>query len=74
MNCEQWFERLYQFMDRDLDAIAWHEVEAHMKDCRPCYGRYELEVKIRDRLRISCQGEGCTEALRQKIKALLDKY
>jgi len=74
MNCDEWFEKLYRYIDRDLDQIVWKDVEAHMHDCRPCYSRYELEVKIKQRLKESCESDCCTEALRVKIRAILEKF
>ena len=74
MNCEEWFEKLYRFIDKDLDQAAWKDIEAHMHDCRPCFDRYDLEIKIRERLQASCRKEGCTESLRLRIRALLEKF
>lgn len=74
MNCEEWFEKLYHYLDKDLDQIQWKEVETHMHDCRPCFDRYDLEIKIRQRLKESCNNEGCTETLRLKIRAIIEKF
>jgi len=73
MNCDQWFEKLYLYIDKDLDAISWNDVDAHMKQCRPCCNRYDLEVKLRTRLQKSCKFEVCTEALRVRIQTILKK-
>ena len=74
MNCDEWFEKLYKYIDKDLKDIAWKDVEAHMSDCRPCFNRYDLEIKIRQRLKESCCKESCTESLRLKIQAILEKF
>jgi len=73
VNCEQWFEQLYRFIDKDCDKIVWKDVEEHMNHCRPCFDRYELEVKIRERMQQTCRFEKCTESLRIKIQAILKK-
>jgi len=30
------FERLSEYIDRELDAPTCREIEAHIKDCKPC--------------------------------------
>lgn len=74
VNCDEWFEKLYQILDRDLDQDVWHQVEEHMKRCRPCWDRYEFERRLKERLQKSCCREASTESLRIRIKALLEKY
>ena len=74
MNCDEWFDRLYQILDRDLDETVWLQVEEHMKHCRRCWDRYEFELRIKERLKTSCGQEPCSESLRKRINALLKKY
>jgi mycothiol system anti-sigma-R factor len=70
MNCEEWFERLYQILDKDLDAKVWKELEQHMQDCQPCLDRFELEKRIQERVKQCCKEESCTESIRLRIKAI----
>jgi mycothiol system anti-sigma-R factor len=74
MNCDEWFDRLYQILDRDMDDVVWRDVESHMKNCRPCWDRYEFEVRLKAKVKKSCCIESCTESLRLRIKALFEKY
>jgi len=74
MNCDEWFERLYKILDRDVDEGVWREVEEHMKLCRPCWDRYEFEKRLKEKVKKSCCVESCTESLRIRIKALFEKY
>jgi mycothiol system anti-sigma-R factor len=74
MNCDQWFDRLYQILDRDLDEDAVKELKAHMKDCRSCWDRFEFEKRLKARLKDSCCKESCTDTIRLRIKALFKKY
>jgi mycothiol system anti-sigma-R factor len=74
MNCNDWLDRLYQILDRDLDETVWKDLEAHMKECRSCWDRFEFEKQIKSRVKNSCQEESCTETLRLRIKALFKKY
>ena len=74
MNCDQWFEKLYQILDRDLDEAAWKELKEHMSDCRPCWDRYEFEKRLKARLKDSCCKDTCAETIRSKIKAIFKKF
>jgi mycothiol system anti-sigma-R factor len=74
MNCDEWFEKLYLYIDKDLKKIDWDHVEEHMKGCRPCWDRYEIEVKLKERLSKSCSVERCSESFRLRIKAILEKF
>ena len=74
MNCKEWYEKLYQILDRDCEASVWRDVETHMKQCRPCWDRYEFEIKLKEKVKSSCCKESCTESLRIRIKALFEKY
>ncbi len=74
MNCQEWYVKLYRILDRDVEETVWLEVEAHMKCCRPCWDRYEFEKRIKEQIKSSCCKETCTESLRKRIKAFLEKY
>ena len=74
MNCKECLNQLYQYLDRDLSTITWKEVDEHIKACRPCLDRHDLEVKLRTRVKESCCIEVCTEKLRQRIKLILDRF
>jgi mycothiol system anti-sigma-R factor len=74
MNCDEWLQKLYKILDRDMSEISWKEVEAHMKDCRPCWDRFEFEKRLKDRVKNSCRTVSCTESFRLRIKAIFQKY
>jgi anti-sigma factor RsiW len=35
-NCLALFERLSEYIDRELDAPTCEDIEAHIKACKPC--------------------------------------
>ena len=57
MNCQEWYDKLYQILDRDLDQTVWQELEAHMKLCRSCWDRFEFEKDLKARVKKSCRME-----------------
>jgi mycothiol system anti-sigma-R factor len=73
MNCDESFEVLYRFLDKDLESGTCDEVEVHLKICRPCWDRFEFEKKLKARFQ-KCCSEQIPEHLEARIKALLEKY
>lgn len=74
MNCKESFELIYRYLDKDLTGATFEELEVHFKICRSCWDRVEFEKRLKERLKNSCCKEKCSEALRERIKALLEKY
>jgi anti-sigma factor RsiW len=35
-NCVKLFERLSEYIDRELDTPTCKDIEAHIRDCKPC--------------------------------------
>ncbi len=74
MNCNEWIAQLYLILDKEMEENVWQDVEAHMKLCRPCWDRFEFEMRLKERVKSSCCKESCTESLRLRIVALFEKY
>jgi len=36
MDCKEIFDRLSEYIDRELDPNLCEEIEDHIKDCEPC--------------------------------------
>lgn len=74
MKCGECLDKLYRFMDHDLDDGEWAQVDIHIRECRACFDRHELEVQIKQRLEKSCCLTVCTEKLRLRVRAILDRF
>ena len=74
MNCNESLERLYQYLDSDLEKAPRGEIEKHLERCRHCWDRFEFEKKLIERFKSSCCREKCPDSLRRRIQALLEKY
>lgn len=73
ISCEEALQRLFAYLDRELDAHAHHEVEDHISRCRSCFSRVEFEKRLKERLREAGRGE-TPEQLQARIGQLLRKY
>lgn len=50
LRCREAVERLWTYLDGDLDAIGHEEVEAHLSFCLRCCGELAFAREVRDRL------------------------
>jgi mycothiol system anti-sigma-R factor len=73
MNCKEALEKIYEFLDKDI-SVPLSEIEKHLDWCRHCWDRFEFEKRLIERLKKSCHKEPCSETLRSRINALLEKY
>lgn len=55
-NCQETLDKLYSFLDRELDPRERREVEAHLSLCPPCREVFRIEYNV---LRVV--GEKCRE-------------
>lgn len=74
MNCEKALEKLWQYLDRELDGVSSGELERHLGECRECFSRAEFERQLRALLRRSCGGEQAPPELRDRLRKLLELF
>ncbi|MGH8502965.1 MAG: anti-sigma factor family protein [Gammaproteobacteria bacterium] len=73
LTCEEVLEHLFAYVDQELDAEKKGEVERHMERCRSCFSRAEFERRFRSRV-IETGLSEAPERVRQRVRALLDKF
>lgn len=65
-DCGQALEKLYLFIDHEMDDASCEEIEAHIKSCSPCLDEYDLERVVKSLVMRSCN-EVAPEPLREKV-------
>lgn len=71
MNCEESLEKLWQFLDKELDGASSDELQRHLDECRHCFSKVEFEQRLRTMLRRSCTGEQAPPELRERLSRLV---
>ncbi|HKV46197.1 MAG TPA: mycothiol system anti-sigma-R factor [bacterium] len=71
MNCEEALEKLWQYLDRELDGESTSELHRHLEECRHCFSKVEFEQRLRAIVRRSCSGEQAPAELRERLSRLL---
>lgn len=70
-DCNSAFERLFDFLDGELDASLEDRLRAHVAKCRHCFENAEFERRFLEALRAARESEKCPKALRERVLATL---
>ena len=69
--CEQMFERLDDYIDRELAADEMERAREHMETCAVCAGEYRFDatvvLRVRERLARIAPPAGLLEAIRVRL-------
>jgi mycothiol system anti-sigma-R factor len=74
MNCQEALERLWQYLDHELDGESSTELQRHLQECRECFSKAEFERRLRALLRRSCGGDQAPPELRKRLSRLLRMF
>ncbi|HLM20221.1 MAG TPA: mycothiol system anti-sigma-R factor [Propionibacteriaceae bacterium] len=66
-DCEHVLERVYEFLDNELDAATSDAIRQHLAMCEPCIDRFDAEQAVKALVHRSCGGEAAPSHLRAKI-------
>jgi mycothiol system anti-sigma-R factor len=70
-HCEQVLERMYEFLDNELDTATGDAIRHHLAACEPCLDAFDVEQALRTLVRRRCGGDLAPTHLRQKIVSQL---
>lgn len=73
ISCEEVIERLFDYLDRELDSELRNRINAHLERCRDCFTRAEFEKRLRSRVNETADVEA-PERLRRRIRRVLDEF
>ncbi|WP_028047664.1 mycothiol system anti-sigma-R factor [Cellulomonas sp. URHE0023] len=65
-NCNDALERLWEYLDAELDAPDSDVVRAHLAECQGCLEEYDVEVVVKNLVRRGCK-ETAPDTLRVRI-------
>ena len=54
LNCAELLDRLYLFMDNEMDQSDCARVRQHLEDCPPCRVKYQLDCTVKTLVARSC--------------------
>lgn len=71
MTCQQVFERLDDFLDRELDPAEVPRVEAHLATCAVCAQEYRFEGRVLSRLKDRLRRIAVPDSLKARVEAAI---
>lgn len=73
ISCEEVVERLFDYLDNEVDTDTSAEIERHLERCHDCFSRAEFERKLREQVTRSGKQEA-PERLRLRIRDMIRRF
>jgi anti-sigma factor (TIGR02949 family) len=65
--CSEVLNRVYEFLDGELDHEGVHVIKEHLEECAPCLRQYGLEDAVKALVKRSCGHDDVPPDLRSKV-------
>lgn len=65
--CSEVLERLYEYLDGELEAHDVGKIKQHLRECSPCLTEHEVDRMLKALVRRSCGGDCAPDDLRARI-------
>jgi mycothiol system anti-sigma-R factor len=66
VNCDEILNRIYDFLDHELAAADYQQIQEHLADCAPCLHVADVERLVKALVARSCSERAPVE-LRQRV-------
>ena len=66
-NCQYVLERVYVFLDHELDDASGDVIRQHLAACEPCLERFDVELAFKSLVARRCGGDTAPKQLRDKV-------
>ena len=66
VDCAEILDRVYSFIDGELDEADCHQIQHHLDECAPCLAKDDLERVVKALVARSCR-ESAPEGLRSRV-------
>lgn len=73
ISCREASERVYEYLDGELDPTSVEAIRAHLRVCPRCWPYYGFERIFLESLRSKAGRPEPTRALKERILRLLDR-
>ena len=65
-DCAEVLERMFFFIDNEMEKADCREIEQHLDECGPCLEKYDLERTVKALVARSCS-EHAPDNLRERV-------
>lgn len=67
VSCEHALERMFEYLDGELDGVSEREIREHFRICKECYPKLRFEEAFLAALQRARDGARAPESVRSKI-------
>jgi mycothiol system anti-sigma-R factor len=71
LSCREALERVFEYMDGELDEVSYAQIEEHFRVCARCYPHLRLEEHFRARVQQALGTPEVPADLRRRVRELL---
>ena len=66
-DCQHVLERVYEFIDNELDHASGDVIRQHLSECEPCLDKFDVEQAVKKLVASRCGGDTAPAHLRDKV-------
>jgi mycothiol system anti-sigma-R factor len=66
-DCSEVLQRVYEYLDGELDLDAIGKISQHLDECGPCLSEYDLDLVLKALVKRTCGCDRAPEELRTRI-------
>lgn len=67
VDCSEILQRVYVFIDNELEDASNDEIRQHLEECAPCLDQFDLERCVKKLVHRSCGDDKAPASLREKV-------
>ena len=71
--CSEVLDRVYSYLDGEMDQVSYTEVKVHLEECGPCLREYGLEEVVKKLVHKCCGHDAVPQELRAKVMARIQE-
>lgn len=73
VDCRAVLDRLYSYLDNELEDAACTEIREHLDACTPCLREFGLEQEVKRLVQRCCTRDPVPHELRAKVMARIEQ-
>jgi mycothiol system anti-sigma-R factor len=72
VKCSDVLDRVYEYLDGEMDRDRVHVIKEHLDECSPCLREFGLEEAVKTLVKRSCGRDDVPVDLRNKVMSRIE--
>ena len=73
MDCQDIIEKVFDYIDHEMDAANLAQLKAHLDLCRSCFDRVQFEIVLREHIKIKTH-HCCPDKVKIRIQRIINSF